>query len=371
MKRVVFVAAVAVCATSTNHRWAQDPCVDVEGDARFCFPSSNVCTSTHSGECPTSNTHAEAKCTEDAPSFHPTGTYQGRCVLKVDTHCVQRSTGFVCGYKDALRAGVDAVGVPQRGAEPVQEAGEAQHPFEPVQGGKSRHPFQPDHAGEEHHPFEPDHAGEEHHPFEPDQVDDEHHPCEPVQGGKSRHAFEPDQVDEEHHTFEPVQGGKSRHPIEPEQGDKSRHPFQPDHAGEQHHPFEPDHAGEEHHPFEPDQVGEEHHPCEPDQGGEAQRPVEEGEKVHQAVVQSDAAAVPTTKEDIKTSSNTVGITVGVVGVAAVAAVAFMAIRKKNSRKSANKPDKPVNLVTPEVPHLLGSSPLTPSLNAEKSKIHSV
>ncbi|KAF0763419.1 hypothetical protein AaE_003193, partial [Aphanomyces astaci] len=205
MMRVFFVAAVAVCATSTNHRWAQDPCVDVEGDARFCFPSSNVCTSTHSGECPTSNTHAEAKCTEDAPSFHPTGTYQGRCVLKVDTHCVQRSTGFVCGYKDALRAGVDAVGEPQRGAGPEQEVGEAQHPFEPVPAGKSHHPFEPDHAGKSRHPSEPDQGGKAHHPFKPDQVGEAQRPFEPVQGGKSQHPFEPNQE------------GEGRDPVEPDQ----------------------------------------------------------------------------------------------------------------------------------------------------------
>ncbi|RLO08191.1 hypothetical protein DYB28_002155 [Aphanomyces astaci] len=317
MMRVFFVAAVAVCATSTKHRWAQDPCVDVEGDACFCCPSSNVCTSTHFGECPTSNTHAEAKCTEDAPSFHPTGTYQGRCVLKVDTHCVERSTGFVCGY----------MGEPQRGAGPEQEVGEAQHPFEPVPAGKSHHPFEPDHAGKSRHPSEPD------------------------QGGKAHHPFKPDQVGEAQRPFEPVQGGKSQHP------------------------FEPNQEGEGRDPVEPDQVRITYHPFEHDQVGKAQRPVEEGEKVHQAVVHSDAAAVPTAKEDIKSSSNTVGITVGVVGVAAVAAVAFMAIRKKNSRKSGDKPD---NLVTPEVPHpdhkapnLLGSGPLTPSLNAEKSKIFSV
>ncbi|ETV78601.1 hypothetical protein H257_08097 [Aphanomyces astaci] len=353
MMRVVFVAAVAVCATSTNHRWAQDPCVDVEGDARFCFASSNVCTSTHSGECPTSNTHAEAKCTEDAPSFHPTGTYQGRCVLKVDTHCVERSAGFVCGYMGAPRSGVDAVGVPQRGAEPVQEVGEAKHPFQPVPAGKSHRPFpfEPDHAGKSRHPSEPDQEGKPHPPFEPNQGDKSHHPFEPNQGGKSHHPFEPDQVGEAQRPFEPVKGGKSKHP------------------------FEPNQEGEGQDPVQPDQVRITYHPFEHDQVGEAKHPVEEGEKVHQAVVHSDAAAVPTTKDDIKFSSNTVGITVGVVGVAAVAAVAFMAIRKKNSRKSGDKPD---NLVTPEVPHpdhkapnLLGSGPLTPSLNAEKSKIFSV
>ncbi|RHY07838.1 hypothetical protein DYB28_003570 [Aphanomyces astaci] len=339
MMRVFFVAAVAVCATSTKHRWAQDPCVDVEGDARFCYPSSNVCTSTHFGECPTSNTHAEAKCTEDAPSFHPTGTYQGRCVLKVDTHCVERSTGFVCGYMGAPRSGVDSVGEPQRGAGPAQEVGEAQHPFQPVPAGKSHHPF------------------------------------EPVQGGKSRHPSEPDQESKPHHPFEPNQGVKSRHPSEPDQEGKPHHPFEPNQGGKSQHPFEPNQDSEGQDPVEPDQVRITYHPFEHDKVGEAQRPVEEGEKVHQAVVHSDAAAVPTAKDDIKSSSNTVGITVGVVGVAAVAAVAFMAIRKKNSRKSADKPD---NLVTPEVPHpdhkapnLLGSGPLTPSLNAEKSKIFSV
>ncbi|KAF0699937.1 Aste57867_9530 [Aphanomyces stellatus] len=135
MQRVVFAAVCAAALVSADNsqpfrRWASNPCVDVEGGARFCFDSQHPCGGSSFGECPKAGTIATGRCSEETPSFTNDGPNEGRCVLKVDTQCVKRSVEYVCAYTGNPQAGPQSGQLP-----PVQVLQLPSHPVvtdEPV-----------------------------------------------------------------------------------------------------------------------------------------------------------------------------------------------------------------------------------------------
>ncbi|CAK4085669.1 unnamed protein product [Aphanomyces euteiches] len=102
---------------STYRRYSpNNACVEIEGGALYCFQSADACSATHYGECPPAGTKALAKCTPDVPGYHTEGAYEGLCVLKTDTICVLRDSGFTCSYTANPQAGPAATEAPETSA---------------------------------------------------------------------------------------------------------------------------------------------------------------------------------------------------------------------------------------------------------------
>ncbi|RHY28522.1 hypothetical protein DYB32_005906 [Aphanomyces invadans] len=354
MMRVVLTSAAVAMASANDNAFPPlylNPCVNVEGDARYCFPTSHACTSTTFGACPKSGVHAHSHCTEDAPGFQASGAFAGKCVLPADTQCVKRESA-----SPVTSVRRDVVPTPLKTTtwvcrNKVLSTSISLHRDMLGMLAFLRHDMKPSMLAFLHRDMKPGMLAFLHRDMKPGMLASLHRDMKPGMLAFLHRDMKPSMLAFLRHDMKPSMLAFLQREMKPSMLAFLRHDMKPGMLAFLQREMKLSMLAFLRHDMKLGMLAFLRHDMKP------------GMLAFRLFLRH-------------LSKYSVGLTVGMVGVAAVVIVAFLAMRKRNSARYLD--DQQDHLVTPAMPHpeqsgpnLLGSGALTPTLNTEKSKILSV